>query len=213
MDTRTKIIDLKSNSIDLHSYLRRPFSLFCSKVLQQNNNCYYPDKIRVYNAKDLLEAVSHDYVCAEYNDNGRSVDNFLSSDCLAMDVNNDLIDFGGNWVTPEKIAKVFNGVQFAVHYSRDHMLRKNGKLARPRFHILFPVNKIDNAEEYSAMKERLIKLYSDYFNDKGAKMQPAFFSGTAKPQVQLFYGTTTIDDYIKINSYIVKFDIKDFQNF
>ncbi len=206
MDTRTKIIDLKSNSIDLHSYLRRPFSLFCSKVLQQNNNCYYPDKIRVCNAKDLLEAVSHDYVCAEYNDNKRSVVNFVTSDCLAMDIDNDHSDLKSDWVTPGRIAKDFNDVQFAVHYSRNHMLRKNGKSARPKFHVLFPINEIDNADKYSAMKERLIKLYP-YF-DKGAKDAARFFFGTANPQVQLFYGTTTVDEHIKRMS-ILKFDIND----
>ena len=193
----------KSNSTKLNIPAGMNFTLFCSNALQQSTNCYYPQKFCVYNGATLIEAVSHDYVCAEYASNKRSIDNFISSDCLAMDIDNDHSDNQDDWITPDKISKFFKNVMFAVHYSRNNMLPKNGKSARPKFHVLFPINKITSAEEYSSMKKKIIEIFP-YF-DKGAKDAARFFFGTNNPEVDFFYGAKdsfdniTIDVFLQIN--------------
>lgn len=190
----------KSSSTGLSIPAGMHFTLFCSNVLQQNTNCYYPQEICVYNAETLIEAVSHDYVCAEYISNKRSIDNFISSDCLAMDIDNDHSDSQDDWITPEKISKFFKNVMFAVHYSRNNMLPKNGKSARPKFHVLFPINKVTSAEEYSSMKRKVIEIFP-YF-DKGAKDAARFFFGTNNPEVDFFYGSKDTFDNITIDVFL-----------
>ena len=58
------------------------FTLYRSNCLEVPENCTYPHKVEVTGKDSLIEAVKHDYVCAEYQGNYRSNDNFIGSDCL-----------------------------------------------------------------------------------------------------------------------------------
>ena len=69
-------------------------------------------------AASLQAAVCHDYVCAEYRNNYRNGENFIGSDCLPVDCDNDHSEDPADWITPEDVTAAFPGVTFAVHYSR-----------------------------------------------------------------------------------------------
>ena len=60
-----------------------------------------------------------------------------------------------DWGTPERIAQVFSGVAFAVHYSRNHMREKDCKSPRPKFHVYFyfPIFPTNSAQKYSELKK------------------------------------------------------------
>ena len=116
------------------------FTLYHADCLEIPGNCTYPHKVEVTDKDALLQAVTNDYVCAEYQGNYRSNENFIGSDCLPVDCDNDHSDDPEEWVYPSDVANTFPGVAFAVHYSRFHNREKNGKPARPKFHILFPMN-------------------------------------------------------------------------
>ena len=62
------------------------FTLYRSNCLEVPENCTYPHKVEVTGKDSLIEAVKHDYVCAEYQGNYRSNDNFIGSDCLPVDL-------------------------------------------------------------------------------------------------------------------------------
>ena len=68
------------------------FTLYRSNCLEVPENCTYPHKVEVTGKDSLIEAVKHDYVCAEYQGNYRSNDNFIGSDCLPVDCDNDHSD-------------------------------------------------------------------------------------------------------------------------
>ena len=68
------------------------FTLYRSNCLGVPENCTYPHKVEVTGKDSLIEAVKHDYVCAEYQGNYRSNDNFIGSDCLPVDCDNDHSD-------------------------------------------------------------------------------------------------------------------------
>ena len=55
------------------------FTLYRSNCLEVPENCTYPHKVEVTGKDSLIEAVKHDYVCAEYQGNYRSNDNFIGS--------------------------------------------------------------------------------------------------------------------------------------
>ncbi|MFA5660653.1 MAG: DNA primase, partial [Bacilli bacterium] len=113
------------------------FTIHYSDSLMNRTNCLYPHSVKVSDTESLQKAVSKDYVCAFYKDNYRSNANFLGSDCLALDCDNDHSDEPSKWVDVADVKEAFKDVNFAVHYSRNHQRDKGTKKARPRFHILF----------------------------------------------------------------------------
>ena len=65
------------------------FTLYSADFIGNPGNCSYPHKTVVMDADSMRNAVSHDYVCAEYKNHYRNSDNFLSADCLPVDCDND----------------------------------------------------------------------------------------------------------------------------
>ena len=153
------------------------FTVYSATVLGNNQNCLYPTEHGCDSAESLSEAVQTDYVCARYKNFYRSGDNFLYSDCLPVDCDNDHSENGADWKTPEDVAKAFPGVGFAVHYSRNDMKPKSGSAPRPRFHILFPIGRVTDREFYAEMKRRV----NDFF---------PFFDTQALDASRFFYGTS-----------------------
>ena len=66
------------------------FTIYYSDVTGVPSNCSYPHKKQVIDEESLKEAISHDYVCAEYKNSYRSGDNFIGSNCLPVDCDNAL---------------------------------------------------------------------------------------------------------------------------
>ena len=58
--------------------------------------------------------------------------------------------------------KAFSDVPFYVSYSRNHLKVKDGKKARPKFHIYFPVDKIINGDEYGGLKQKVCKYFPKF---------------------------------------------------
>ncbi len=169
-------------------------TLFTSDVRQQAQNCRYPHKVEVVDRDSLAKAVSHDYVCAEYKGGYRSLENFVWSDCLAFDVDNDHSELPAEWVEPRDVAEAFPGVEFWVHYSRSNMQEKNGKGARPKFHVLFPIAECRDAGEYAALKQRVFRMFP-YF-DEQALDAARFFFGTEKPEMEVWEGVRNLTEYL-----------------
>ena len=176
-----------------------PFKIYYSNCIQQYNNCLYPNEIDVTDIESLKKAVSHDYVCAKYKDNYRSIDNFISSNCVGVDFDNDHSNNPDDWVTSTSIKEMFSGVPYLVHYSKSHMKPKVGKGKteygpRPRFHVIFLIDEITNADEYKAIKERLY----DYcpLIDPNAKDSARFLAGTTEPLVEYHEGTITLNKFL-----------------
>ena len=176
-----------------------PFKIYYSNCIQQYNNCLYPNEVDVTDIESLKKAVSHDYVCAKYKDNYRSIDNFISSNCVGVDIDNDHSNNPDDWVISASINEMFSGVPYLVHYSKSHMKPKIGKGKteygpRPRFHVIFLIDEITNAEEYKAIKERLY----DYcpLIDPNAKDSARFLAGTTEPLVEYHKGTITLNKFL-----------------
>ena len=175
------------------------FTIFSADCIGNPSNCSYPHKCEITNATSLANAVAHDYVCAEYKGSYRSNDNFLNSDCLPMECDNDHSDDPRDWKTPADIASAFPGVFFAVHYSRNHMKAKNGRSARPKFHVLFAIDRMDDATAYSNLK-KLVNAIFPYFDAK-ALDAARFFFGTANPEVELYPGELTLTEFLNTKDF------------
>lgn len=175
------------------------FTLFSADFIGTPSNCSYPHKFEVTDAAALTEAVKKDYVCAEYLNCYRNGDNFIGSDCLPVDCDNDHSENPADWVTVEDVKKAFPGITFAVHYSRSHMREKNGKAARPKFHVLFPIDGMTDASAYSEMK-KLVNTIFPYFDSK-ALDAARFFFGTATPEVEIIEGDMTLSEFLSAEDF------------
>ncbi|MFA7136839.1 MAG: primase alpha helix C-terminal domain-containing protein, partial [Bacteroidales bacterium] len=145
-------------------------------------------------ADRMRDAVSHDYVCAEYKNHYRNSDNFLSADCLPVDCDNDHSEDPKDWITPADVLEAFPGVSLAIHYSRFNQREKNGKPARPKFHVLFPIDRVTDAALYSDMK-KLVNSIFPYFDTK-ALDAARFFFGTQEPDVELYPGRMNLTEFL-----------------
>ena len=180
------------------------FTIYHADCTGVSGNCSYPHIVEVTDKDSLIGAVAHDYVCAEYKGSYRGNDRFLGADCLPVDCDNDHTDDPDEWVYPSDVAAAFPGVAFAVHYSRNHMKPKNGRTARPKFHVLFAIDRETDAEAYKEMKKTVNAVFP-YFDTK-ALDAARFFFGTAAPQVEVFDGPLTLTAFLADEEFDIDMD-------
>lgn len=171
------------------------FTLYSSSYTGNPGNCSYPNKHIITDLESFKAAVSHDYVCAEYKNNYRNGENFIGTDCLPVDCDNDHSENPNDWVMPADVLEAFPGVTIAIHYSRSNMREKNGKAARPKFHVLFPINHMTDAVAYSNMK-KLVNMVFPYF-DTNALDAARFFFGTTNTEVELYEGSINLTEFFE----------------
>ena len=145
-------------------------------------NCLYPNRVEVSSAEEMAKAVSFDHVCAEYDKNYRSISNFRKSNVVVMDCDNDHSDNPADWITPESLDDLMPDIAYAVAPSRHNMLPKDGKSARPRFHVYFLIEETTDADYYTALKTAIHKAYP-------------FFDGNALDAARFIFGAD-VDEVI-----------------
>ena len=128
------------------------FILQTANVVSDAKNCLYPNKVEVGSAEELQKAVKFDHVCAEYQKNYRSIANFIKSNVIVMDCDNDHSENPDDWITPEKLDDLLTTVSYAIAFSRNHMKEKNGRTARPKFHVYFEIKETTDPQYYAAIK-------------------------------------------------------------
>ena len=174
--------------------MSQSFTLYHSDTNGRASNCSYPHVAEVHDEESLAAAVRFDYVAVEYKNGYRNNANFIQTNCLVLDCDNDHSEDPTEWITPQQLREALPDVTFAVHYSRNHNKVKNGKTARPKFHCFFPIPVQNDSASYSAMKRQVQTIFS--FFDPNALDAARFFFGTPQPEVEFFPGELTIADYL-----------------
>lgn len=172
------------------------FTIFNADCVGKAANCSYPHKVVVGDATAMEGAVAHDHVCATYNNNYRSKENFVESDVIPMDIDNDHSEDPEDWITEDKMAELFGSIDYVLVPSRHHMLDKDGKCARPRYHAYFPIKKCTDADLYASMKVALQKAYP--FFDDNALDSARFLFGATTDEIVWHEGWMEITDDIDI---------------
>ena len=170
-------------------------TLYTAGCIGNPKNCIYTNKVVFASLDDFRKAVSYDHVFVKYRDNYRSVSGFVSSNCIAMECDNDHSDNATDWVTPTDVAATFVDVPFYVSYSKSHNKVKGSRLARPHFHIVFPITTITDAKQYENLKTKVLQRFP-YF-DKNAVDVARFFFGVEEPKVEFFPGNTLVSEFIE----------------
>ena len=168
-------------------------TVYTANVCGVESNVIYPNRRIVKNADELKAAVAFDHVCATYKDNYRSNKKFIESDVCVMDCDNEHSNKPSEWITPDGLASILDGVSYAVAFSRNNGKEKKGKAARPRFHVYFPHKKITDAVEYKNLKMAILRELT--FFDKGAEDAARFIFG-CKTRVIWHEGDVDIDFWL-----------------
>ena len=169
-------------------------TMFTANCVGQAGNCSYPNRAPVSTAEQLQSAARSDHVCAEYKGNYRSIGNFIRSDVIVMDIDNDHTEEPDDWITPEKMDEEFSDFSYALVPSRNHMKEKAGKAARPKFHVYFQIGEVTDAKAYAGLKRALYKKYP--FFDGNALDAARFLYGSDSGEVIWHEGWMTIDEEI-----------------
>ena len=61
------------------------FTLSTAANSGQASNTIYPHQQAITNAQELEQAVRYDHVCGQFQNNQRTIANFIKADCLIMD--------------------------------------------------------------------------------------------------------------------------------
>ena len=177
----------------------KKFILSLTKVRQNPKNIVFADTVEVTSADELKASCLFDHVGAVLRDGYRSNKDFVTSNVVIMDCDNE-DDNPETWVTPEKVAEDLPGVEFAVVPSRHNMLPKGDKEPRPKFHVYFPIKDCADIEAYVGLKAELLRR-CPYF-DSNARDAARMIFGVENPEVTVYNEgerSLTVDDYINSN--------------
>lgn len=174
------------------------FTLYTADCTGNATNSYYPGKVAIRSAEDLARAITHDHVCADYQNHHRSGGDYLMGDVDVMDCDNDHSDDPSDWINPEDYSRLFPDVAFAYVPSRNNMRPKGERSARPRGHVYFPHRQVTSADECAALKHRIYRAGS-YF-DSNALDAARFIYGRAAPaagEILWHEGSRSIEEYLE----------------
>lgn len=144
-------------------------------------NCRYPEQWKISCAKDLEAAAAFDYVCVAFKNDYRKREKFLSADVLVMDCDNTHSENPADWISMEKLLAILPNVSVAVVPSRNYMKPKDGKCARPRFHVYFEIPRITDELCYTELKRAVYHAYP--FFDEAALDAARFIYGCPAEKV------------------------------
>lgn len=169
-------------------------TIYNSTSIGNAKNCIYPNKHVVTNKNELMDVVSFDHVCAHFENNYRSKDNFLECDCDVFDCDNEHSDDPSDWIYPEDYEFLLGGASFIVVPSRNDGKIKNGKSARPRHHLYIPHRVFQTVDECEIFKRKVYERFS--FLDGNAIDAARFIFGHQVSDICWFEGTVDIEEVI-----------------
>ena len=182
--------------------------VWVSNYVGNEKNCRYPHECEAYDADTLKKCFSKDHVFIKFKDNYRSDENFMYADVLVLDCDNTHSDDPDDWYTPEEIAKYFPMTRYITYTSRNNMKQKGDRAPRPRFHVIFFVERIIDSQTYKNLFT-LIREYFPHF-DSGAKDAARFFFGNPETEIYIHEGSINLSQFLNVDTF-VKMESKIYQ--
>lgn len=170
------------------------FVLQTANVAADAKNCVYPNRAEITSGDALKAAVHFDHVCGEFKKNYRNISNFLKSNVIVMDCDNDHSEDPDDWITLEKLEKLFEEIDYVAVPSQNHLKEKDGKTARPKFHVYFPIEETEDADYYAAIKRAIQKAFP--FFDDNALDAARFIFGSDPDEVVWHEGWMSIEEEV-----------------
>ena len=173
--------------------------IWTAKCCGNRKNCVYPDSHIATDARMLQELVQKDHTFISFKKNYRSEENFEYTDTLVTDCDNTHSDNPDDWYDKDEIINEFQDVQMIIYTSRNHMKEKDGKAARPRYHIIFFIDRITDPEEYKRLLQRVQEFFP-YFDSK-AQDAARFFYGNPDTEVYVQPGVINLTTFFDLDEF------------
>ena len=119
-------------------------SLFASEPLcfaNAKNTSFATEPIVVYDG-NAAEFFQHDHTPIKFKNGKRHGDNFEYATAIVADIDNTHSETMNDWSTIDDISAKLKefGIKHLIVTSRNHFRSKNGAVARPKFHVYFPLS-------------------------------------------------------------------------
>ena len=97
-----------------------------------------PTEVTEANAAEIFH---HDHTPILFEGGHCLGTNFVYATCIPFDIDNSKSDNPVDWITPEEISRRLKGlgINHVIAASRNHLLPKEGKAPRPKFHVYLPL--------------------------------------------------------------------------
>ena len=82
------------------------FTLYTADCVGNEKNCIYRNRVEITSPGELALALAYDHTCGAFKNNYRKKENFIGSNCIVMDFDNDHSEDPSEWLTPDKIASL-----------------------------------------------------------------------------------------------------------
>lgn len=158
--------------------------IWVARCCGNKTNCLYSDFHTATDVETLKKLVANDHTFICFKNNYRDEKNFKYKDTLVTDCDNTHSDDPKDWITKDAIIDEFRDVSMLIYTSRNHMKPKDGKAPRPKYHIVFFIERITSPEEY----KRLIKRVQEFF---------PYFDTKAQDAARFFYGNPDAEIYVQ----------------
>lgn len=168
-------------------------SIFTADCVGNAKNCMYPHEKEITNAAQLATALTRDHTCGHF----RSIGNFIGSDVIVMDFDNDGSDDPEDWKTPQMIADMMPDVSLVITPSRHNMIPKDGKAPRPKGHVYFPIEYMEDAEKYAAIKRGIQEKYPFFDGNALDAARFIFEADMSESDILWQDGWCNIDDVVQ----------------
>lgn len=162
-------------------------------------NCEYPHKHIVTDIESLKKLIVKDHVFICFKNNYRLNKNFEYTDVLVVECDNEHTEKEQEWITPEMVEMFIPDVTYITYTSRHNMKQKGKYSPRPRFHIIFFIERITDRKRY----EDLLKMVHTCFPycDDGALDAARFFFASSESEVYVNIGMENLSQFFEIDAF------------
>lgn len=101
-----------------------PLTVYHSGECGNAKNCRYPFTGTGSTPEELQQLFRYDHTLIRFQNNYRSISNFLETATVVLDNDNDHTTDPSKWIPIEDIPKLFPGVFCVVNTSRNHRKQK-----------------------------------------------------------------------------------------
>lgn len=168
--------------------------LYTTNTREKANSFIFPNRVDANKEDEFKRAMQFDHVTAQYENDHRANANFISSNVVVMDLDNDHSEDTEDWIDMDDVKLVFQGVKMALVSSRNHWKSKENKTARPRFHVYFPIQPINDPDDYRQTKEAILNFFP-YF-DANAMDSARLIFGVEQPTIEFVDGKHFVTDIL-----------------
>jgi putative DNA primase/helicase len=171
--------------------------IYTDFVYQNAKHLTFNNIVEVDSVEELEEIAQYDIVFGKLNGT-RNKSNWIESDVLYADIDNENND-PNTWMTIEQFIERYKKYEFYITTSKSHMKIKDGKDARPKFHVYFPIHKtITDKNGYERLLNKLTIFIKEA--DKSIKNCDRLFYGNKNTETYYNSGENILKDLIKFKT-------------